>query len=248
MIDKSVRVLGVPVSILDSYDHACDFVVSRIKERKKMFCVAINPEKILRAKTDPHLRELIEAANMHICDGIGAAVGARILAKSPVTRITGVQLFYDLMVRAEMEGFNVFLLGAKPEVVETARERLMEKHPNLRIVGHCDGYFGEHNETVDRINQLKTDMLFVAMGSPTQEEWIARYRDELNVPYCMGVGGTFDVASGYVKWAPKFFRRTGTEWLYRLVANPTRIRRQIKLFKFVWLVGKQAVRRRASRS
>ena len=224
---QSVEVLGIPVTLLQSYDHAVDYIMSRIKAGKKTFCIAINPEKIYKAQSNAELNVLINSADLHICDGVGAAIGAKILTGRAVTRITGVQLFLDLIARAEVEELNIFLLGAKPESSQGAYAKLMQMHPNLRIVGRRDGYFTDDIEVVNQINDSKTEMLFVAIGSPKQERWISKYRNKILAPYCMGVGGTFDVISGEAKYAPMIFRKTGTEFLFRLISEPRRWRRQI---------------------
>lgn len=137
-------------------------------------------------------------------------------------------MFYELIAAAGDRGWKIFLLGAAPEVNEQAESTLLESDPNLKIVGRMDGYFDDSAANIE----------FVAMGSPKQEIWIQHHRSKVNASILMGVGGTFDVVSSHVKWAPKIFRQTGTEWLYRLVSDPRRIRRQLVLPKFVWLVIK----------
>ena len=245
---QSVEVLGIPVALLESYDYTVDYIVSRIKAGEKTFCIAINPEKIYKAQSDAELNVLINSADLHICDGVGAAIGAKILTGRTVTRITGVQLFLDLVARAEVEVLNIFLLGATPESSQGAYEKLMQMYPNLRIVGRRDGYFTDDMEVVNQINDSKTDMLFVAIGSPKQERWISKYRNKILAPYCMGVGGTFDVVSGNVKRAPRIFQDTGTEWLSRLIREPKRIKRQLVLPKFAYLVLKKKLFGKRSRA
>ena len=168
----------------------------------------------------------------------GVVIGAKILTGEAVARITGVQLFLDLVERAEMENLNIFMLGSGPESNNGAYEKLLEIHPNVRIVGRQDGYFSNDQEVVKKINDSKADMLFVALGSPKQEKWITMHRNKIIAPFCMGVGGTFDVVSGNVKRAPKIFQDTGTEWLCRLIREPKRFRRQLVLPKFIFLVLK----------
>lgn len=233
---EKLDIFGVPVTVLDSYRDAEDSIVERVRCRQKTFCVAINPEKIYQAQTDSELMTLLNTADFHICDGIGAALAARILHQERIPRVTGVQLFFNLIARAEQEKLGVFLLGASPEANDGAYKKLKEMHPSLRIVGCQDGYFKDNRKVGEQINASKADMLFVAMGSPKQEKWISTYRDRIYTPFCMGVGGTFDVVSGNAKWAPKFFRKTGTEFLYRLICDPKRIKRQMVLPKFAFKV------------
>lgn len=240
-LDKSVEeinILNIPVTVFDSYSHAVESIVRKIKNRQKSVCIAINPEKIYWAQKDADLRNSINRSDFHICDGIGAALAARILCRKKICRITGVQLFFNLISRAEELGLKVFLLGAKHDSNESAYKKLMEMHPNLQIVGRHDGYSNNQEEVIRKINNSNADMLFVAMGSPNQENWIKKYRLQINTPFCMGVGGTFDIVSGNTKWAPKFFRKTGTEFLYRLIKEPWRWKRQRVLLNFALQVIK----------
>lgn len=234
----TLEVMGIPVALFSSYEHVAQCVGERIRAGIKTFCVAVNPEKIHRAQQDRDLHELLTGADFHICDGIGAALAARLLHGRKVTRITGVALFLALMKAAEREGWQVFLLGASEESNKGAYEALMARHPGLRIAGRRNGYFKDDEPVIEEINASGAQLLFVAMGSPRQEQWITRHREKINAPFCMGVGGTLDVVSGRVKWAPAFFRRTGSEWLYRLICEPKRWRRQLVLPQFAFEVLK----------
>jgi N-acetylglucosaminyldiphosphoundecaprenol N-acetyl-beta-D-mannosaminyltransferase len=236
---ESLGVIGVPVTMFESYDHAVECIVERTGRREKTFCVAINPEKIFRSQSDGELRRLIGSADFHLCDGIGVALAAAILYRRKVGRITGVQLFLELMTSAESNRLRVFLLGASPESNRGAYERLRKEYPKLAIAGRRDGYFNDDAEVVEEINRSRPDMLFVAMGSPRQEKWIVKHREQIEAPYCMGVGGTFDVLSGRAKWAPRIIRRMGLEFLYRLIKEPKRWRRQLVLPRFAMMVFKQ---------
>lgn len=235
---EQAEILGVPVTILSSYNHAVEIVINRIKRRQKTFCVAVNPIKIWHAQSDMKLKQLIDSAHMHICDGVGTAIAGRILCGKKIERITGVQLFLELIAKAEKERLKVFLLGASQDVNKRACESLLAKHPDLQIVGQYRGYFNGNGKVVRMINRSGADMLFVAMGSPRQEHWIAEHIDAVRASFLMGIGGTLDVVSGHVKWAPKVFRRTGTEFIYRLITDSKRWRRQKVLPKFVLLVLK----------
>ena len=169
---------------------------------------------------------------------IGAALGVRWLHGQRIPRVTGVTLFLELIGMSAREGRRVYLLGSSEEVNEASARRLCADYPNLVIAGRHNGYFEDSREVVDHINAANADIVFVAMGSPRQEIWISEHRDQIAASVFMGIGGTLDVVSGRVKWAPKLFRATGTEWLYRLVSEPKRWRRQLALPKFVWLLFK----------
>jgi N-acetylglucosaminyldiphosphoundecaprenol N-acetyl-beta-D-mannosaminyltransferase len=217
---ESLDILGVPVDVFASYRQAEEWVIRRMAGGHKTFCAAISSGKIHLAQQDSGLRDMFHAADLHICDGVAVVLAALVLHHKRVRRITGVQLFWDLIARAARDGLKVFLLGARPAANEGAHRRLLERYPRLQIVGRQDGYFLEDGEIVQRINQSGADMLFVALGSPRQEQWIHANRSRLDVPFCMGVGGTFDVVSGQVPWAPGWVRRLGMEWLYRTIREP----------------------------
>jgi exopolysaccharide biosynthesis WecB/TagA/CpsF family protein len=240
-IPESLSVMGVPVLPLDSYEQAVTCVARLVAERGRAYAVAINPEKILRAAHDGELRRILCRADMGICDGIGAALAVRLLYGRRLKRCTGVDLFEALVGAAGARGWRVFLLGASPESNAAAARNLQARHPALQIVGRRDGYFSDDAAVVREVNAARPDLVFVAMGSPRQELWIGRHRAALDAPFCLGVGGTFDVAAGLARRAPRLFRDTGTEFLYRLLANPTwswrrRVQRGATLVWFAWEV------------
>jgi len=235
------KILGVPITCFQSPAHAATHIVETVKHRQKTYCVAINPEKVRLARGDTSFHKIVRNATLHICDGAGTAAAMRILWGMRIPRVTGVGLFFELLALAEREGLRVFLLGADPKTSARARDILRGRYPRLQCVGCRDGYFraDESPTIVEEINTSKADMLFVALGSPKQERWIAQYRPQLETPFCMGVGGSIDVLSGRVKRAPGIFRRTGTEWLYRLAQKPSRWKRQKALAVFAWDVLRQ---------
>lgn len=223
---KKTDVLGIPITCFGSYDHAAETIVRRIREGTKTFCVVINPEKVCFAKADTEFNAIVRKGHIHICDGMGTAVAIRLINGWRIPRITGVGLFFKLVETAQKESLSVFLLGAKPEVNQKASKVLRERYPKLRIAGRHDGFFKDADEVVWQINASGAHMLFAALGSPRQERWLAEHLDAINVTFCMGVGGSFDVLTSNVKRAPAFFQRTGTEFLYRLICEPSRWRRQ----------------------
>ncbi len=229
---RRTEVLGVPVTCFPSYEDATATIVRRVRERQKTFCIAINPEKVCFARNDRRFGEIVRSGHVHICDGMGIALAIRLLQGWRVPRITGVGLFLKLMAVAEQERLRIYLLGARPQINEKACAALLEKHPNLQIAGRHHGYFEDASALVAQINDTGADMLFAALGSPHQEKWLHEHLEAIRVPFCMGVGGSFDVLSGDVKRAPEFFQRTGTEFLYRLIREPRRWRRQSVLLAF----------------
>jgi N-acetylglucosaminyldiphosphoundecaprenol N-acetyl-beta-D-mannosaminyltransferase len=226
------EVLGIPVTCFSSYEDAAGTIVQRIREQKKTFCIAINPEKVCLARKNTAFGDVVRRGHVHICDGMGIALAIRLIQGWRIPRITGVGLFLKLMGVAEQEGLKIYLLGAKPETNEKACAALREEHPNLQIAGRHHGYFEDASAVVAQINDAGADMLFAALGSPRQEKWLHDHLEAIQVPFCMGVGGSFDVLAGHVKRAPEFFQRTGTEFLYRLIREPWRWRRQSVLLAF----------------
>lgn len=239
-----LSIMGIKVVPFESYSQVVDCVAERIKTKTKSFCVAINPEKVYRAGRDERLRAVLERADFGICDGVGVSIAAGVLYGHRIPRCTGVDLFYQLIEQASTFGWNIFVLGASPEVNEAACRKLQERYPALKIVGRRDGYFKDTAAVIDQINASGADILFVAMGSPRQEFWISENQAAIQASFCMGVGGTLDVVSGKLKRAPRVFRTTGTEFLYRLISEPKRWRRQIALPIFMFSVLRKKIEMR----
>jgi len=219
-IPASLSITGIPVVPFETYDQALDCVSEAVASRRKSFWVAINPIKVYRAWRVPVLWHLLRQIDVGICDGVGISIASKILYGQSIKRITGCDLFFRILALAAQREWGVYLLGASPEVNAAASRELQKRYPGLRIVGSQDGYFRDSQEVVEQINASEADLLFVAMGSPKQEEWIARHRAAINASFCMGVGGSFDVAAGRIKRAPRVFRMTGTEFLFRFVLEP----------------------------
>lgn len=241
---KRINVLGVPVDcvtmadavdVVDGLVSAADGLKSAGKPRT---IIAVNPEKVIRARNHQALMDSLRAAALLIPDGIGIVWAARILGLGRMRRVPGSELMPALCERAAKRGYRVFLFGASPQTNARAAEALRERYSGLQIVGHQHGYLSQDDMDglVRRINDCQADILFVALGSPKQEMWMARYLPTLSVKVCQGVGGTFDVVAGHARRAPRVFRTLNLEWLYRLLSQPSRILRQTALPKFVWQV------------
>lgn len=230
-------VLGIQVNT-ESYDDLLPLVFQQIEDNKKSLIVAINPEKIMKANEDPALKELLNNAEFQIPDGIGVILASKIQKGRITSRVTGVDMMLRLCEEAAKRGKPIFLYGGKPGVADAAADKLRQMYPNILIVGTQDGYEKDNAKVVQKINEAKPDLLFVAMGSPKQENWINANRGELHPTIYQGVGGSFDVLAGNVKRAPVAFQKAGLEWLYRLMKEPHRIKRQIALPLFLVEVAK----------
>lgn len=228
------NILGVDVSPL-SYEDLKKNIEKDIENNKKSFIVAINPEKILKARKDEKLKELLNNATYEIPDGIGVIYASKLRKGNIKTRITGIDSMEMLCKLSEEKKYKIFMYGAKEETIKKAKENLEIKFPNIQIVGAINGYEKDNDKIISSINKSKADIVFVALGSPKQEYWITENMDKVSAKIFQGVGGSFDVFSGNIKRAPKWMQKIGLEWLYRLIKEPKRIFRQIKLVKFLWL-------------
>jgi N-acetylglucosaminyldiphosphoundecaprenol N-acetyl-beta-D-mannosaminyltransferase len=182
----------------------------------------------------------LRSAGLLIPDGIGVVLAARLLGLCSMERVPGAELMPAICELAADKGYRVFLFGASPEVNHRTREVLTDEYPGIQIVGNQDGYITEEGMAglIEHINSARTQILFIALGSPKQELWMEEYLPQLDIRVCQGVGGTFDVIAGHVRRAPLIFRRMHLEWFYRLVTNPQRLLRQSALPRFMFQVLK----------
>ncbi len=205
-----------------------------------------NPEILERARRNPRLLALINAADIVVADGAGVVWASRRLGKALPERVTGIDLMIRLVERAAALRWSVFLLGSRPGVAERAAAHLVARNPGLEIAGTMHGYFDtvEEKAVIDRIREARPSMLFVGLGQPRQEVWIAEHRDALGVPLIMGIGGSMDVIAGDVRRAPGWMQKAGLEWLFRLVTQPGRARRHLVLPVFALRVLAQSLQKR----
>lgn len=237
--------MGVPFSTR-GFDESVAYMVERIEGGKQTHVVTANPEIVMLAREHHAFRSIVEQAYV-VPDGIGIVYAAKWTNQPISERVTGVELLEALMAEADRHQWNVYLLGATPEVIGLAAEKLDSRYPGAQIVGHRDGFFrqDEEEQIVREIAEKKPHLLFVALGAPRQDEWMAKYRDQLHVSLMMGVGGSFDVISGKVKRAPVFWQKLHLEWFYRLVSQPSRWKRQLAIPRFVLTVLKEKWRYRS---
>ena len=211
-------------------------------EHKAAYVVTPNPEIIMLARENPALVHAIADASLVLADGVGVTIGAKILGRPMKARVPGIDFASNLMAEMARREMSIFLFGAKPGVAEKAAENLSEKYPGLRIVGVNDGYFKDDTPIIEKINEAKPDFLFVCLGAPKQEIWMQTNASKLDVGLMAGLGGCMDVYAGNVQRAPERWQKMGLEWLYRLLKEPSRIGRMMKLPKFVFAVIGQRIR------
>lgn len=228
--------LGVQVSPL-TYEGIVTEIKSRMTQGLQSTIIAVNPEKVMTAQKNPQVKELINNSTFQIADGVGILLASKLKKGNIKSRVTGVDMMARLLKFAAEDNHPIYLYGAKREVVERAAENIKRDNPSIEIAGMTDGYEQDEHALIGRIHDSGAKIIFVALGSPKQELWIQRNITKLsNVFVFQGVGGSFDVFSGTVKRAPAFFRKTGTEWLYRLLSNPTRLKRQLNLPRFLFSI------------
>lgn len=214
--------------------HALDYLYAGGK-LKQGTLVAINAEKVLTAEDNPEVRALINAAEYKYADGISVVRSIRKkFPEAEVSRVAGADLWEELMARAGQEGTPVFLVGGKADVLAQT-EAKMRAQWNVNVVGRQDGYFipEQRQALFARIHASGAQIVTVAMGSPKQEIFMRDCRQVHPQALYMGVGGTYDVFTGHVKRAPKVWQNLGLEWLYRLLSQPSRITRQLRLLRYL---------------
>lgn len=240
---ERVSILGVPMDCV-SMAQAVLIADDMVREHRKGAIFAINPEKIVAAGKDPKLLAAIKNAALLIPDGIGAILAARMGGVRAGSRVPGADLMPELCALAAIRGYPVFVFGARPEVAPKACVALREAYPGLQVVGFENGYLtpAQAERLPERINASGAKLLFVGLGSPRQEFWIDENLKKLStVNICQGVGGTLDVLAGRVKRAPDAWQRSYLEWLYRIVNEPSRIKRFPNLLAFVFKVWRNGV-------
>lgn len=227
-----VEVLGVKFDDL-TLEEAVERGMALLDEPGAHLAATPNPEIVQLAGKDPEFARLLAEADLVIPDGIGVVYAAKILGRPLKGRVPGIEFAAALMEKMAAEGRRLFLLGAKPGVAELARVNLKERYPGLVICGTHDGYFQEDAPVVEAIRASEADAVFVCLGAPKQEKWIARNGDATGAHLLVGLGGSLDVFAGTVKRAPKGFQKLGLEWFYRLCCQPSRIGRMAKLPLFL---------------
>ncbi len=227
-----IRILGVDIDNIniDEAGEKTKELVEKSNKSCKMI-VAPNVEFIMTAQKDEEFFQILKKADFATPDSIGVMIGGKLQKKPFKQRIPGQAYFRKVLEVGEKEGWSFYLLGGKGDVPKLAVENIKKIYPKLNIVGYHEGFFETDSEesVIKQINELKPNVLFVAMGAPIQEKWIAKHQSELNVDVAAGQGGTFDYEAGRIKRAPVFFQKLGIEWFWRLILQPSRIFRMIVL-------------------
>ena len=229
---EKITLFGVELTSA-SEEKVLEFIYRGLQNfHEKYFIVTPNPELLVIAHNNKEYKNILNKAKLALPDGIGVMLGAQIMGRPLRERITGVDLVKSLTNYVAKQPITVSFLGGGPNVAEKTAECLKKMHPELKV-----GWASQ--EWKEELKDKKTDILFVAFGSPKQEIWINDNLKDLPVKVAIGVGGSFDFISGKVPRAPKFLRDFGLEWLFRLIIQPWRIKRQASLLKFIYLITKE---------
>ena len=235
----SVSILGLPIQNV-TMSEAVNDVYGFFGARESRIVVTPNAEILQMYSTDPAMKEALEKADYIVSDGVGVLLAAKRLGTPLKEKVAGVVLSRNLLEKAAKEGGNVYLLGAKPGVAAEAKRCLEEEIPGISIVGVRDGYFKPEDEPaiIEEINALNVDMLFVCLGAPKQELWMAEHKSDLKIGVMLGLGGSLDIFSHTLKRAPQWMINCRVEWLYRVIKEPYRIGRIASLPKFLLSIKK----------
>ena len=244
----SIEILGGRVDDA-TYDDLMDKVDAFVGSGKPHHVITVNVEMLIAAYDDPEFATVLEGGALNVADSVGVMLAARLLGRPLRERVTGSDGIHRLAAHSARKGYRPYLLGAAPGVAELAARSLRAANPSLDVAGVYAGSprVSEEDDIIRRVRAANPDLLLVAYGVPVEEKWIARNRLRLGVPVMMGVGGAFDFAAGVTKRAPGWMRRLGLEWLYRLVGEPWRWRRQLALPRFAMLVMRQRLEAIAER-
>ncbi len=193
-----------------------------------------NSEIVQLAIEDKSVMKTVNTADLIVPDGIGVIYASKILGTPLKEKVAGFELASNILPHCEKMGLKLFFLGGAPLVAEKAAAKIKMKYEKIKICGTHDGYFKNDDDVIRLINEKQPDILFVCLGAPKQEKWIEKNKDKINTKVMMGLGGSLDVFAGNVKRAPDIFIKLGLEWFYRLIKEPKRFFRMLKLPKFLF--------------
>ena len=237
---KQTHILGVSFDAL-TMQEAVERAKGLLAEDGQHYICTPNPEIVMEAQKDTELMGILQEADLVVPDGIGVVWASRYSELQLTERVAGYDLTQKLMQALAGTEETFYFFGGAPGVASAAARRMRKQYPGLKIVGGHNGYFDEKEEKkiIQDIKKLSPSILLVGLGAPKQEKWIYENLRLTGAKVAIGVGGSFDVMAGNVKRAPKLFQKLGLEWFYRLITQPTRWKRMLRLPKFVLAVLKE---------
>lgn len=256
-IKKTVTLMDIEFINISRYSLLKKIVYPAIEENKKCFIVTANPEVVIETRDDPDFKAIVQSADYVVADGIGVVNASKFKGTPLKERVTGVDIMYDLLQYANDYKKRVFFLGAS-ELVNKDVVKIVERDfPDVVVAGRRDGYFNRFDEEVSKlVLDSNPDIVFVALGAKRQEGWIYHNIESFDKGIFIGVGGSFDVLSGHIKRAPEIWIKFQLEWLYRLLKEPNRLKRDMKVLEFMllhtpgikWIMKKLGFSKTKSRS
>ena len=236
-----IDVMGLKFDSM-TMDEALSRAEALLRGEKAAYGVTPNAEIAYEALHDGQLREMLNGADLMLPDGAGVVLASKLLRTPVKQKVAGVDFAAGLLGILERNGQSLYLLGGKTGIGELAAQKMLEAHPQLRIAGIADGYFQDEAPVIAKINASGADALFVCLGAPKQERFMVQHRQELHVHLMAGLGGSLDAFAGTVQRAPAWMIRLNLEWLYRLIREPKRFRRMLRLPKYLWAVMLKRIR------
>jgi N-acetylglucosaminyldiphosphoundecaprenol N-acetyl-beta-D-mannosaminyltransferase len=234
-MDNYSRIMGIPVPKM-TMNETVEMISGTITERKPglFHVVTLNPEIAMSCQHDAQLRTIVDEAGMLTADGIGIVMVSRLRGNPLPERVTGCDLLMKLLEASSGHNWSFYLLGADEETNKKAAENIILTYPNAVVAGRHHGYFDDTDEEriIADINASSPDVLVVALGAPKAEHWIYNNKNRLHARVAIGVGGTLDIIAGTVRRAPRMWQALNLEWLFRLLNQPSRWRRQLILPRF----------------
>lgn len=234
-MENYAKVMGVKFPEI-TLDRTVEILSSVIEQKRSQLfhVITVNPEITMACQKDRLLRSIIDDAGLITADGIGIVMVSRLRGGNLPERVTGYDTLLRLLDSGNQKKWSFYFLGADPNTNLKVCEVIRDKYPDLLILGRHHGFFNQNEEDkiVEEIGSLKPDILIVALGAPYAERWIHKYRLKLNAKIAIGVGGSLDVIAGKVKETPESWKRLNVEWLYRLIQQPSRWKRQLILPRF----------------
>ena len=228
-IDRPRRAefLGCPVDVY-TMQETVGLISAAMARRERLHHVVVNVAKMVDMRHDRDLQQDVCESDLVNIDGMGVVWGCRLMGIPVPERVAGIDLMSEVLAVCEARGYRPYFLGAREDVLEAFIEEIARRYPKLKMAGWRNGYFshGEESDVAERIAIANADCLFVAISSPVKERFLRTHRDRLNVPFLMGVGGSFDVISGRRMRAPAWMQKGGLEWLFRMVQEPRRLARR----------------------
>ncbi len=243
MIFLKVDVMGIEFDNLTMQEFA-DRAAQMLQSHEKGYCVTPNAEIVYESIQDENFRSAINAASLVLPDGAGVILGAKILGTPLQEKVAGIEFGEEICKLLAKQKGRLYLLGGKPGIAEQAGDNLQKKYPGLTICGADHGYFKDEMAAVTRVNIAKPDAVFVCLGAKKQECFMRNHLADMNVSLMLGLGGSLDCYAGAAKRAPRWMINLSLEWLYRLLKEPKRLGRMMRLPKFMIVCFREKLRRK----